>query len=133
MINTPWAIQPAKLIELQAIYGQHMQGKASARPMQPARTQNYVVHGDTAIIPLTGILGKTSDILMQLFGGTATRDVSYQFSAALRDTSVKQIMLYIDSPGGTVDGTQALANQIQTARGTKPVIAYSDGMMRSAA
>ena len=53
--------------------------------------------------------------------------------SALNDPQVKAICFYIDSPGGTVDGTQELANLIYENRGSKPIIGYSDGMVCSAA
>jgi signal peptide peptidase SppA len=43
------------------------------------------------------------------------------------------VLLYVDSPGGTVDGTQALADLIFNARGKKPIVAIADGMAASAA
>lgn len=41
------------------------------------------------------------------------------------------IMLYIDSPGGTVDGTPELARAV--AECSKPIVAYVDGVCASAA
>lgn len=44
---------------------------------------------------------------------------------------VLSIVLFIDSPGGTVDGTDNLAKAIKNSK--KPVVAYVNGMMCSAA
>lgn len=44
---------------------------------------------------------------------------------------VKSIVLWIDSPGGQVDGTEALANVIRTS--AKPIVSYTDHLMCSAA
>jgi len=53
--------------------------------------------------------------------------------AAIIDDNVEGILLDIDSPGGQVDGTQALADLIYSARGQKPIIANIDGTAASAA
>jgi len=47
------------------------------------------------------------------------------------DSGVEAILLRIDSPGGTVDGTHNLARTIKASG--KPVVAHVDGMMASAA
>jgi len=66
---------------------------------------------------------------LNVFPGFLERDIRN----ALNDSGVGKIILYIDSPGGTVDGTFDLANFIFNNRGQKPIIAYTDGMMLSAA
>lgn len=48
-----------------------------------------------------------------------------------KSENIEAIILKIDSPGGTVDGTKNFADIIKST--TKPVIAYIDGMMCSAA
>jgi len=59
----------------------------------------------------------------------AARDIQ----AALEDREVRSILLRIDSPGGTVDGTDALARRILEARDVKPMVVFADGLMASAA
>lgn len=56
------------------------------------------------------------------------------FQAAMADPEVTAILIHVDSPGGTVDGTQALAAMIFEARGKgKPIVTFTDGTMASAA
>lgn len=45
--------------------------------------------------------------------------------------NISSIVLHIDSPGGTVDGTERLAEIVAGTK--KPIIAFVDGMMASAA
>jgi len=125
--NTPWAILPDRLLELRA--AKPVAGQGAAINTNPA----YSSYQGTALIPIVGIIGKGISPLMRMFGGTSTVIAGQQFSAALNDPEVKQILLYIDSPGGTVDGTQALADSIMAGRGKKPIVALADGMMCSAA
>lgn len=49
------------------------------------------------------------------------------------DSKVAGILLNIDSPGGVVNGTEGLSDIIFGARGTKPIVAFADGSMTSAA
>lgn len=52
---------------------------------------------------------------------------------ASADTSIKGILLCIDSPGGMVDGTETLVNIIDAASKVKPVVGFVNGMACSAA
>jgi len=61
--------------------------------------------------------------------GTATLGRIIQ--QADNNPNISAIVLHIDSPGGTVDGTEALANIIRNTN--KPVVAFADGLMASAA
>lgn len=64
---------------------------------------------------------------------TATARVRQAVLAAAADPAVKGIMLMIDSPGGSVDGTQDLAHAVRAAAGVKPVRAHAPGLAASAA
>ena len=65
------------------------------------------------------------------FGGTSNVMTRRAFQVMESDPEVKGIMIQIDSPGGTVAGQHELSEQI--AKATKPVHAYVDGSMHSAA
>ncbi|WP_052688250.1 S49 family peptidase [Xanthomonas sp. MUS 060] len=52
---------------------------------------------------------------------------------ALADDTVSQILIDIDSPGGSVYGVAELADQIQSARSIKPVVAVANSLAASAA
>jgi len=60
-----------------------------------------------------------------------------QFSNALRqlvtDDSVGQILIDIDSPGGSVYGVAELADEIFQARSQKPIVAIANSLAASAA
>jgi len=73
------------------------------------------------------------NLFMEISGGASTQLIERDLRDALADSGVSRIILYIDSPGGTVDGTFELANFIYESRGKKPLIAFTDGMMTSAA
>jgi ClpP class serine protease len=52
---------------------------------------------------------------------------------ALNDDAVSQILIDIDSPGGSVYGVAELADEILAARKQKPVVAIANSLAASAA
>ena len=78
-----------------------------------------------AVIPISGPLMKSD-----FCGSFGTSTLKMLVSMAANTDSVKTIVFPIDTPGGTVDGTQGLADEIRNCG--KQTIAYVDGMMCSA-
>lgn len=76
------------------------------------------VHGTTAQISVTGALTKKPDFWSMLFGGgnTTYADIQAALAAAATDSSVKDVVLNIDSPGGTVDGLFETLDAIRAFR-----------------
>lgn len=141
VINSPWAITPEMYQEIREIYATHLRGdkidihsveEKIGRPLKKP-DQGYEVINGSAIIPVEGPIAKKMNLFTQVSGGSSTQLIERDFLAALKDNAVEKIILNIDSPGGTVDGIQELAKIVYENRGTKPVIAYTDGMMASAA
>lgn len=142
VLTSPWAIQPAKLLEIREIYATHLRGekidlaaveKRLGRPLANDR-QPYQNQDGVAVIDLQGVIAKRMNLFLQISGGVSTELVAQDFAAALADPAVHAIVLRIDSPGGTADGTQALARTVMAARGQgKPIAALADGTMASAA
>ncbi len=141
VITAPWAIQPEKLIEIQAIYTTHMRGEKIDIEAVEKRlgrqlvneAQSYEIRDGVAIIPVNGVLAKRANLMTQVSGMSSTELIGRDIKQAINDPAVIGIVLAIDSPGGTVDGTQALANIVASARGIKPTAALADGCMCSAA
>ena len=144
IMTSPWMIAPEKLNEIRAIYQAHMRGDKidikgitakvdlTAKSKSTAEKDYDVVNG-AAIIPIMDVITKYPSFWSFFFGGTSSLEVARLFGEAMNDSSVASIILNIDSPGGTVDGTQELAELIYSSRGSKPIIAYTDGMIASAA
>lgn len=86
-----------------------------------------------AIVSLAGPMVKRASPVMKWFGFTGSNDVRAALRAAVADDDVQQVMLRIDSPGGTVDGTAELAEDVRKAAAVKPVFAQVDGTAASAA
>ncbi|HUT91909.1 MAG TPA: S49 family peptidase [Thermoguttaceae bacterium] len=94
-------------------------------------TYNYPIEdGGVAVLKVTGPLMKYTS---SLSGGTSTVYMRRLLRAAVQDDRVRAILLRIDSPGGTVAGTQDLADDIAKAAKEKTVFAYIEDMGASAA
>jgi capsid assembly protease len=141
IVTAPWAILPAHLDQIRAVFERHIRGekvdlkKVEADLGRPlgSKPQGYSVISGVGIVPMNGVLAKKASALEQTSGMNSMGAIARDFQGALADTSVKAIILHIDSPGGTVDGTMDLARMVREARGTKPIVAFADGMMASAA
>ncbi|MBN1105805.1 MAG: signal peptide peptidase SppA [Deltaproteobacteria bacterium] len=138
--NTAWAIVPEKLDAIHQVLLHRMQGvKVDPTLLEAAarrKTESMYfgrIEGNLAILPVVGVLAKRMNLFMAFSGGTSTELLRNDFRDALENPEVMAIVLDIDSHGGTVDGTQALANLIFEARGEKPIVAFANGMMASAA
>jgi signal peptide peptidase SppA len=141
VLTAPWAIQPEKLVEIQSIYATRLRGETIdikaieadiGRPLDN-QPKPYTVIDGVAVLPLFGVISKRMNLFSQISGGVSTEMAIRDFNAAMEDPQVRTIVLQIDSPGGTVDGTQALADLVYQARGVKRVVALADGLMASAA
>ena len=141
VVNAPWAIVPDRLKEIKAIYETHLKGeKIDLKPVEAAlgrpldnRSQGYEVTDGVAVIPIEGVIAKRMNLFTQISGGTSTELLIRDLKSAIDDPDVRAIVLSIDSPGGVVDGTADLAELIYGSRGTKPIFAFTNGMMCSAA
>lgn len=82
-----------------------------------------------AVVKLAGVLMKSQSS----FGGTSTIVARREIRAAANDPDVAGILLHIDSPGGTVAGTDDLAQDIRAANRVKPTWAHGEDLLASAA
>ncbi|HPD15801.1 MAG TPA: S49 family peptidase [Planctomycetota bacterium] len=84
------------------------------------------VDGATAVVRLNGPILKNGNWVLEYFGIQYVSTVAV--GRVLRELDARpdvgQIVLWIDSPGGTVEGTQELADLIAEVRETTPVLAY---------
>jgi signal peptide peptidase SppA len=141
VLTSPWAIVPEKLIEIQEIYRTHLRGEKIdlsvieaqlGRPLANEPKPYEIING-VAVLEIEGIIAKRMSMFQKISGGVSTYRVLEQFRAALADRQARAVILAIDSPGGSVDGTPELAEEIFRARGEKPIIAWTDGSMCSGA
>lgn len=93
------------------------------------------IRGDTAIIPVRGVLARYSD---QINGacqdqGRSAESIQADLAKAASNPNISRIILRIDSPGGSVAGTAETGAAIRAASASgKQVVAFVDGLAASA-
>lgn len=90
------------------------------------------------VVAVIGVIGVISQRAAQVDdlsgpGGTSVERLAARFRSAVNDGNVKAIVFDVDSPGGGVYGVQELADEIRSARGSKPIVAVSNSLAASAA
>lgn len=97
-------------------------------------TRTASIRGNVGIIPIRGPLFSRGSWLTRYLGFGDYQTIAQDFRVALQSEDVGAIVLDVDSPGGMVAGVDELSGLIFQARtGAKPIIAYTGGMMASAA
>jgi signal peptide peptidase SppA len=109
---------------------EHEQIAASAKNGAGSDEPKYETRDGVAVIRFEGTVSKRSSWWSR---GAVTTQARSALEAAMGDPAVKSVLLVIDSPGGTVSGTADLADAVFAARGKKPIVAYAEDLMASAA
>jgi signal peptide peptidase SppA len=141
-----WAIELDTFDKLVAILERHAAGErltaeavAAAIGRNPEATDAaepvMQIQGDTAIVPMRGVLARYADSINGFCQarGRSAESVQADLIAAA-EAGVNRIVLRMDSPGGEVSGTAETADLVAqlVGRGIE-VVAYVDGMAASAA
>jgi ClpP class serine protease len=87
-------------------------------------SREVTVRDGVATIPVLGPIFRYADFFTMISGGATVETLAQDLDAALGDATISSIVLYIDSPGGEVNGMNELANMVYAARGQKPITAY---------
>lgn len=91
----------------------------------------YVTDEGIAVIPVEGVIGKNLTLMEKCLGCTDINDIMLALKAYAMDASVSEVVLKINSGGGTTTGLQEIAKYIRNY--PKPTIAFTDEDMASAA
>ena len=91
------------------------------------------IDGGIATIDVKGPLMNSGSFMLEMFGATGYPEIREALVAAVNDMSVKEIFLDIDSGGGAVSGCGDTADLIRAVNAIKPVTAFTDSVMASAA
>ena len=91
--------------------------------------------GGIAVIPIYGVITQRGNMVDDVSGPgmVSTQIVTQMLRQAVADDAVSQILLDIDSPGGSVYGVSELGDAILSARAQKPVVAIANSLAASAA
>lgn len=138
-LDTPWAIHPGKLREIEALLSDRAAGvRYTAEEIEAkigGRRAAAIARrsGSVAVLPIHGTIAHRMGSLSETSGGISTERIAGWLRAAVADESVKAIVLDVDSPGGTVSGVEELAREIHAAREKKPIVAVANAWAASAA
>jgi len=100
---------------------------------------DVAVEGDSgsiekiAHIDLVGVISSSSaeSLLFGDAGDSMVDKIKKQLERAVKDSSVKAIVLRINSPGGEVTASDTIYHAVSKARESKPVVVYMDAVAAS--
>lgn len=144
---TPWALMPERLNAMHGVITRWSVGGAASdetmhriqteRVLRDTRRQmtSAISSGGIAVLPLYGVVTQRGNMVGDVSGpgSISTQQFASALRSALADDTVSQILIDIDSPGGSVYGIAELADEIVSARSQKPVIAVANSLAASAA
>lgn len=130
LLSNIWAMEPQALRKYADLYGQLRQMDLSQ--IQAQDGVQMQVRGGVAVIPVLGPLSKNLDLIEMIMGFSSTDQIRAAVEEAASDDAVNEIILRIDSPGGSVSGMAELTDAIFSARDRKTVTAQVDGQAASA-
>lgn len=140
LIDQPWAMRPDALRNYAKMFAQmyaprmgSIDPAAVAIEAAAPRTARPSAGNNIAVLGLYGPIMQRAGLMDMCTGGTSTQGFTQALRAALADDSVSQILIDIDSPGGSVAGVAELAAEIRSSRSVKPIIGIANSMAASAA
>ena len=103
---------------------------ATSRRQQEEDAVGYAIHDGVALMEIVGPMTKYGSSFAPM---GAMLEARRTLRAAVADPRVRAVVMRIDSPGGTVAGTDDLANEVAAAAEKKPIVAFAEDLMASAA
>jgi signal peptide peptidase SppA len=144
-LATPWALRREVLQthvgviarwanEVPRAMDDHEEAGERKSTWEVRREQSARAAAGTAIgvLPIYGTITQRANMMSDWSGGTSCQNVAAGFRDMMADDTVGGILLEVDSPGGSVYGVQELGDEIQAARGKKPVWGIANSQAASA-
>lgn len=91
------------------------------------------IRDGVAVININGVMSKGLSHLEKAFGMVDVDEISDALDYVGESAEAEAVLLAFDSPGGSVTGIPELADKVAALNAKKPVVAYTDSMMASAA
>jgi signal peptide peptidase SppA len=135
LYNNVWCIRPDVYFSMIKQLQAHYKGEVRADSFDDigdGETINLNVPPNVALICVDGTIGKHLSMMETACGGVDVDSVSQQLIEANENTNIDSILLYVNSPGGTIVGIPELAQLITSIAANKDVIGYVDVMACSA-
>ncbi|MGR6863206.1 hypothetical protein ACU5EH_24385 [Aliivibrio salmonicida] len=74
------------------------------------------IRNGVAIIHVSGVISRYANLFHAVCGGVSTEVLAKEFTTVINESSVKAVILNIDSPGGEANGIHELGEMIHSAR-----------------
>lgn len=142
-ISTDWAIEASWLafmldvIQRENEAPTNLQSKYESVALQQGTpvdgAKRLRRRGAVATLPIYGPIVRRADFFSDVSALASVDSIASDLQLARRDPSIKATLLDVDSPGGDVSGMNELAQIIAEMNSEKPVWAYANHMMASAA
>lgn len=131
----PWMIRPERLHAIADLLETRLTVRADmVSDVMPSEQDDMTEdYGGARLIKVFGILGKHLSNLEMECGGCSVDEVCEQIEEAEQDPAVSEILLWFNSPGGTVTGIPEAGALIARVNATKKITALVDGECCSAA
>lgn len=130
LLSNIWAMEPQALRKYMDLYDQLQQLDLSQ--FEARDGVQMQARGGVAVIPVVGPLAKNLGLIEEILGFASTDQITSAVEEAAADDAISEIVLRIDSPGGSVSGMADLTDAIYSARERKTVTAQIDGQAASA-
>lgn len=89
--------------------------------------------GAIAVLPLYGVFTQHGNMMSAISGAVSIQQFTHALRDALADDTIGQILIDLDSPGGSIFGVAELAAEIYNARTQKPIVAIANSLAASGA
>lgn len=121
-----WLVNDATLARMSEAKQAGFEVSADQKIEFEARAGNgprgFSVLGEVAQISVTGLLTKNPDLFATLiFGNTSYAEIINALERASSDPSIKAIHMFVDSPGGAIDGLFETIDTLEAAKAMKPI------------
>lgn len=142
MFQARWAITSEALTVMAAVAvrdtpGAFLQGEIEALSARPGRQVDgarvSTIRGQVGLLEIDGPIFPKSTMFSDISGGASLQRIAHELTALVENPAVSGIVLDINSPGGTVAGTNEFAEMVKEASKKKPVWAYVRNQAASAA
>lgn len=131
---TAWAILPQKWDEISALLdelGPDVLSKTTDFD-EYSQTPITVANG-IATVPFEGTMMRKANLFSKVSGGVSADLTASALRDLAADPAVKAILMHANSPGGAVDGVEALGRVVSEVAQQKPVYVFADSLLASAA
>ena len=129
LLSAPWAVRQQSLAFIVSSILKHVENNGEIVVDYKEDIKYEKVNGK-AIINIEGLF--YNKLIIDPDFGYVNLDLEKTLIAAVDDTSVDEVILKIESPGGIVYGVAEIHDLIKDLKKTKPINAYVNGMACSA-